>query len=136
MPLTILIAAACSPGDPASDVLADHVATGALRAEPAAIVLRAHPDDLDARLARSDLVLTAGSSAFTAAVARRATELGVAVVALGGALAAASRERYPVGIAAFEPDAYPEAIDTGVAPARLRQAATQVVGMTLACCAA
>jgi len=136
VPLTILIAAACAPGDPASDVLADQVATGALRAEPGAVVLRAHPADLDARLALSDLVLTAGASAFTAAVARRASELGVAVVALGGALAAASRERYPVGIVAFEPDAHPEAIDTGVAPARLRQAAAQVVGMTLACCAA
>ena len=135
MPLTILIAAACAPGDPASEVLADQVATGALRAEPGAVVLRAHPEDLDDRLALSDLVLTAGASVFTAAVARRATELGVAVVALGGALAAASRERYPVGIVAFEPDAHPEAIDTGVAPARLRQAATQVVGMTLACAA-
>lgn len=136
MPLTILIAAAGSPGDPEPEALADQVATGALRAEPSAVVLRAHADDLDARLALSDLVLTAGTSAFTGVVARRATELGVAVVALGGALAAAGRERYPVGIVAFEPDAHPQAIDTGVAPARLRQAAAQVVGMSLACCAA
>ncbi len=136
MSLTILIAAAGSSGSSAHDQLADQVATGALRAAPAAVVLRAVAGDIDARLARADLVITAGVSALTAEVSRRAAELGVAVVALGGTLAAAGRELYPVGIAAFEPDGHPTGIDTDLPPVRLRQAAARVVDMTLACQAA
>lgn len=132
MPLTILIAAAASPGGPDPDVLADQLATGALWAAPAAVVLRAVADDLDDRLDHADLVLTAGASALTAEVSRRAAELGVAVVALGGVLKGASRERFPVGIAAFEPAACPHAIDTGLGRSRLRHAAAHVVSMTVA----
>jgi len=136
MPLTILIAAAGLPGCPAPDALADEVATGALWAAPGAVVLRAAPGNLEERVAHADLVLTAGVSALTAEAARQAAERGIAVVALGGALAAASRERYPIGIAAFEPAASAQAIDIGVVRSRVRQAAAHVVGMTVACHAA
>ncbi len=136
MPLTILIAAAAPPGGLEADVLVDQLATGALWAAPAALVLRAQPGRTDERLAHADLVLTAGASALTGEVSRRAAELGVPVVALGGALAGAARERYPVGIATFEPDAGSRAIDIGLVRSRLRQAAAHAVGMTFACSAA
>jgi hypothetical protein len=133
---TILIAVAGAHQGLTPDEQADHVATGALRALPAAVVLRATAEALEARLAAADLVLTAGASPLTARVGRSAMERGTSVVALGGALCAAGRERYAVGIAAFEPDGHPDAIDTGLAGARLRQAAASAVRMSLACDAA
>ena len=136
MRLTILIAAAGIPGMLTPEEHADQVATGALWAHPGAVVLRASATHLDARLDHADLLLTAGTSVWVADAARRATSRGVAVISLGGALAAAGHERHAVGIATFEPDGHPWAIDTGLLRGRLRQAAASAVGMTMACGAA
>ena len=131
MPLTILIAAAASPGGLSADEVTAQVSRGALGAAPYAVTSRATPDD--AQLSRADLVLAAGCSALTSAIVARAVELGIDAVVLGGSLRGAGAERHPTGVVAYEPDAAPGSIDAGLAVARLRQGARHAVDMALGC---
>lgn len=132
MPFTIVIAAAPGPRAAAPEELADHVAAGALRALPTARVLRTDAQHLPERLAGADLLLTAGASELTREAARRAADLGIPVVALAGPPACETDERFPVGLAAFEPPVHPEAIDVGALRTGLRTAAAHVVAMAQA----
>lgn len=129
MPFTILIAAGDAPRGVTADVLADHVAAGALRALPTACVLRADAKHLHARMACADLLLTTGASDLTRAAARLATERGVPVVSLAGPPGCEAEERFPFGLASFEPAVHPEAIDVARLRTGLRQGAAHVVEM-------